>query len=133
MSGNYHRKPKETDMTAKAVATPERSCRRCTYWDQTGASTAGWCRVNPPVQLSEIYRLGTNWPPTNADDWCGRFEVRVAGRTPPAQVELVVAPVEAQVEPAAAQVEPFDPQPAAALALPEPALASADPLDDGEF
>jgi hypothetical protein len=61
-------------------------CRRCTFWFPMNASGSfdpdynrtptGQCRRDPPVPTAEGQNIPRR-PPTNSEDWCGRFETRV--------------------------------------------------------
>lgn len=69
-------------------------CETCKFWAKDAAATAqsagpavGLCRVNPPTIMVRQDDRGVfagrstmtmipvgMWPPTEADDWCGRHE-----------------------------------------------------------
>lgn len=47
------------------------TCQTCCYWkpDENNGST-GQCRRDPPVVFEDDI---SNWPPTEATDWCGHY------------------------------------------------------------
>jgi hypothetical protein len=65
-----------------AMPQPEQSiieCRSCRFWTGRGAP-AGECRRFPPIQSSILHGEVMSaaqpvWPATNADDWCGEWQV----------------------------------------------------------
>lgn len=43
------------------------SCNKCKYWEKYSDADEGICRFNPPV-------TDNDWPETEPDDWCGKYE-----------------------------------------------------------
>lgn len=55
-------------------------CSACVFWDAPNLEAGlGWCRVNPPVQLTSTASGQTAaWPLTRSDDWCGDWTAAAA-------------------------------------------------------
>ena len=58
------------------------TCPTCIFWREHGLKIGtGECRVNPPTlvviedkDLSHGASYDSQWPVTDSDDWCGKWE-----------------------------------------------------------
>ena len=63
------------------------TCPTCTFWREHGLKIGtGECRVNPPTlvvihdkDLSQGASYDSQWPITDSDDWCGKYESAIVG------------------------------------------------------
>ena len=61
------------------MAEPKRepACKTCNYFVvDTDHPEAGYCHWGPPTRFREYPRPSvTNWPPVEATDWCGQWQL----------------------------------------------------------
>jgi hypothetical protein len=50
------------------------SCGACVFFSSPG-KTWGSCRRNPPVVVTGIHAVESQWPEVQVTEWCGEFKV----------------------------------------------------------
>lgn len=52
-------------------------CSVCQYWRaDNDQEVTGDCRRKPPTVVTIGFKTNTQWPKTQAGDWCGEFITR---------------------------------------------------------